>query len=113
MTMVKEIKWNEIPEDEYDEKDSEVVKFVEDGDVFIGIFRGIVEYKNERGEGKFYKFEDPEDEDKEYVIFPTAVLETKFKKVPLDALVKVVYKGMKKSEKSIYSYKDYDVFTSK
>lgn len=108
-----ELNFEKLEDEEYDEKESEVIKFTEAGDEFIGVFRGIVEYKNERGEGKFYKFEDTDGNDVEYIIFPTTVLETKFKRVPLDATVKIRYLGMKKSEKSIYSYKDYEIFIAK
>jgi hypothetical protein len=103
--------WDKLEDEQYEEKQSEVVKFEEKGDEFIGVFRGIVEYSNANGEGKFYKFEDVDDEEKEFIIFPTTVLETKFKRVPLDAMVKIVYLGKKKSEKNPkYSYKDYDIY---
>jgi len=104
--------WNEITIDT-ERKESEVVKFVEEGQEFVGIFRGIVKYPDKTtGEEKFFwKFEDPDDEELEFIIFPSAVLVTKVERIPLDATAKIVYLGKKQSGKNATRfYKDFAVF---
>ena len=78
----------------------------------VGIFRGIVEFTNDNGEGHFYKLEDIDDPDLEYIVFGgLAVLDDRMKKVPLDKPVKIVYKGKKQSSKNKSRFfKDFDVF---
>jgi hypothetical protein len=104
--------WNEITI-EQEEKASSVMKFVEEGDELIGIFRGIVKYADKTtGEEKFFwKFEDPDDDQIEFIVFPSAVLETKMSRVPLDAETKIVYLGKKQSAKNKSRfYKDFAIF---
>ena len=104
--------WNEITI-EQEEKNSSVMKFLEEGDELIGIFRGIVKYSDkETGVEKFFwKFEDPDDDQIEFIVFPSAVLETKMARVPLDAETKIVYLGKKQSaKKKSRFYKDFAIF---
>ncbi len=104
--------WNEITI-EQEEKASSVMKFNEEGDELIGIFRGIVKYADKTtGEEKFFwKFEDPDDDQIEFIVFPSAVLETKMSRVPLDAETKIVYLGKKQSAKNKSRfYKDFAIF---
>jgi hypothetical protein len=104
--------WNEITV-ETEEKTSSVMKFNEEGDELIGIFRGIVKYSDKTtGEEKFFwKFEDPDDDQIEFIVFPSAVLETKMSRVPLDAETKIVYLGKKQSGKNKSRfYKDFAIF---
>lgn len=104
--------WNEITI-ETEQKESSVVKFTEEGQEFIGIFRGIVKYpdKDTGVEKFFWKFEDPDDDQIEFIIFPSAVLETKMSKVPLDTETKIVYLGKKQSAKNKSRfYKDFAIF---
>jgi len=96
---------------EVEYENSEIVKFEEEGQEFVGIYRGYQDWKNENGEGRFYKFEDPDDDEVNYTIYESAVLKTKMPKVPLDALVKIVYLGKKPSKRNkSQSYRDYDIF---
>lgn len=104
--------WNKIEVEEFEEKQSEVVKFDEAGQEVAGIFRGIVEFSNDNGEGHFYKLEDIDDPDLEYIVFGgLVVLDDRMKKVPLDKPVKIVYLGKKESAKNkSRSFKNFDVF---
>ena len=104
--------WNEITI-EQEEKASSVMKFLEEGDELIGIFRGIVKYADKTtGEEKFFwKFEDPDDDQIEFIVFPSAVLETKMSRVPLDSETQIVYLGKKQSAKNKSRfYKDFAIF---
>lgn len=93
-----------------DNNESEVVRFEEKDDEFVGRYIGFVEYEKDGEKNIFYKFQDIDDSDMEFVMFPTSVLKTKMARVPLDALVKIVYLGEVKSNKSRYKYKDFAVF---
>lgn len=94
-------------------KESETIKFEEVGQEFIGEYVGFFE-----GEGNFgpyigYKFVDVDDAELEYTIFGDSVLKSKMKRVALNQIVKIVYKGKKKSEKTGRSYKDYEFYLAK
>jgi len=105
--------WNEITIEQKEMKESEVVKFTEEGQEFVGIFRGIIKYADKTtGEEKFFwKFEDSDDSELEFIIFPSAVLETKMAKVPMDTETKIVYLGKKQSGKNASRfYKDFAIF---
>ena len=93
-----------------DEGESEVIRFEEKGDEFIGKYIGFVEYEREGEKNIFYKFQDINGDDEEFIMFPTSVLKTKMSRVPLDAIVKIIYLGKVKSNKSRYEYKDFQVF---
>jgi hypothetical protein len=92
------------------DNESTVVRFEEKGDEFIGKYIGFVEYEKDGEKNIFYKFNDINGDDEEFIMFPTSVLKTKMARVPLDAIVKIVYVGKVKSNKSRYSYKDFQVF---
>ena len=102
--------WNKIEFNEEERKESEVVRFEEEGDEFIGKYLGFVEYEKDGEKNIFYKFQDIDDDEIEFIMFPTSVLKTKMERVPLDKPVKIVFLGQVKSKKSRYNYKDFDVF---
>lgn len=108
MVEVNGIELKEINMEE--QQESTVVRFEEKGDEFIGKYIGFVEYEKEGEKNIFYKFVDLNDDEEEYILFPTSVLKTKMARVPLDAIVKIVYQGQVKSNKSRYKYKDFQVF---
>ena len=103
------MEWKEV-EVQTENRESEVVRFEEEGDQFIGRYLGFVEYEREGEKNIFYKFVDVDDDEIEFVMFPTSVLKTKMARVPIDAAVKIVYLGKEKSQKSRYIYKNFDVF---
>ena len=90
--------WKKIEPEVVEEKKSDVVRFEEKGDEFIGVYLGFVEYEKDGEKNIFYKFADADDEEMEYVMFPTSVLKTKMERVPLDRPVKIVYLGKVKSK---------------
>lgn len=106
------MEWNKVEMEEYEEKQSEVIKFAEEGDELIGVYKGYVEFENDNGTGKFYKFEDVDDPELEYICFGgLAVLDDRMSKVPIDAPTKIVYKGKKQSSKNKSRFfKDFEVF---
>jgi hypothetical protein len=106
--------WKKIEIEPKEENEAIVVRFEEKGDEFIGKYMGYVEYKDKTtGEDKiFYKFVDLDDEEINYIMFPSSVILNKMKMVPLDAPVKIVYEGLKKSEKSKFKYKDFSFYLS-
>lgn len=107
--------FEEIKVEEVEYKESEVIKFEEAGQEFIGKYLGIVEFTNDNGEGFFYKFEDVDDDQLEYIVFGgTVVLDDRMKRAPLDSIVKIVYKGKKQSSKNKSRFfKDFQVFVAK
>jgi hypothetical protein len=94
-------------------KESEAVKFESVGQEFMGEFIGFFEFEGAYGPGIGYKFVDVDDPELEYVIFGDSVMKTKMKNVPVNAIVKIVYQGKKKSEKTGRMYKDYKFFLAK
>lgn len=113
------MKWEKMADQEEQEyPEAELIKFVEEGDSLTGQFIGIVEFSNDNGEGMFYKFKKLNSADEpiedELITFPSSVLETKMKNVPIDAFVKIVYKGKVQSKKNKSRfYKDFDVFVGR
>ena len=81
-------------------KESEKVTFEEPGREFVGKYIGFFEFEGSYGPGVGHKFVDVDDDELEYVIFQDSVLKSKMTRVPLDAIVKIVYIGKKKSEKT-------------
>ena len=100
-------------EEEGNYKESETIKFEEVGQEFIGEYIGFFEGEGNYGPFIGYKFLDVDDAELEYVIFGDSVLKSKMGKVPLEAVVKIVYKGKKKSEKTGRMYKDYEFFLAR
>jgi len=100
----------EMKEEAVDYKESESIKFEEKGQEFIGEYIGFFEFEGSYGPGIGYKFLDVDDPELEYVIFGDSVLKTKMKNVELNIIVKIVYKGKVKSEKTGRMYKDYRFF---
>lgn len=109
------MEFEEIKVEEVEYKESEVVKFEEAGQEFIGRYLGFIEFTNDNGEGLFYKFVDVDDDDLEYIIFGgLTVLDDRMKKVPIDVVAKIVYKGKKQSSKNkTRFFKDFQVFIAK
>lgn len=112
---VNNMEFEEIKVEEVEYKESEVVKFEEAGQEFIGRYLGFIEFSNDNGDGLFYKFADVDDDDLEYIIFGgLTVLDDRMKKVPLEGIAKIVYKGKKQSSKNKSRYfKDFQVFVAK
>jgi len=104
------MEWKKLEFEAEDRKEAEVVRFENEGDSFVGRYVGFVEYERDGEKNIFYKFVDVDDEEIEFIMFPTSVLKTKMERVPLDAAVKIEYLGKKKSEKSKYSYKDFEFY---
>ena len=52
------MEFEEIKVEEVEYKESEVVKFEEAGQEFIGRYLGFIEFTNDNGDGLFYKFAD-------------------------------------------------------
>ena len=109
------MEFEEIKVEEVEYKESEVIKFEEAGQEFIGRYLGFIEFTNDNGDGLFYKFADVDDDDLEYIIFGgLTVLDDRMKKVPIDAVAKIVYKGKKQSSKNkTRFFKDFQVFVAK
>lgn len=100
----------EMKEEAVDYKESEAIRFEEVGQEFLGEFIGFFEFEGSYGPGIGYKFLDVDDPELEYVIFGDSVLKTKMKNVEVNQIVKIVYQGKKKSEKTGRMYKDYKFF---
>ncbi len=100
----------EMKEEAVEYKESEAIKFEEVGQEFMGEFIGFFEFEGSYGPGIGYKFLDVDDPELEYVIFGDSVLKTKMKNVEVNQIVKIVYRGKKKSEKTGRMYKDYSFF---
>ena len=109
------MEFEEIKVEEVEYKESEVVKFEEAGQEFIGRYLGYIEFSNDNGDGLFYKFADVDDNDLEYIIFGgLTVLDDRMKRVPIDVVAKIVYKGKKQSSKNkTRFFKDFQVFIAK
>jgi len=112
---VKNMEFEKIEVEEVEYKESEVIKFEEAGQEFIGKYLGFIEFENDNGKGLFYKFEDVDDDQLEYIVFGgLTVLDDRMKKVPIDGVAKIVYKGKKQSSKNKSRFfKDFDVFIAK
>lgn len=105
------MEWNKIEIKSEERKEATLVRFETAGDEFIGVLKEIVEY-NKNGEDKmFWKFVDMDDAEIEYMLFPSSVLTTKMANIGLDTPVKIVYLGKKKSSKSSFYFKDFDIYT--
>ena len=102
-----------MKDEDVEYKESERIVFEEPGKEFIGKYVGFFEFEGSYGPGVGHKFVDVDDDELEYVIFQDAVIKTKMSRVPLDAIVKIVYMGKKKSEKTGRMYKDYKFFIAK
>lgn len=100
----------EMKEEAVDYKESERISFEEKGQEFLGEYIGFFEFDGSYGHGIGYKFLDVDDPELEYVIFGDAVIKTKMKNVELNQIVKIVYQGKKKSDKTGRIYKDYKFF---
>ena len=109
------MEFEEIEVEAVEYKESEVVKFEEAGQEFVGKYLGFIEFSNDNGDGMFYKFVDVDDDDLEYIIFGgLTVLDDRMKKVPIDGIVKIVYQGKKQSSRNKSRYfKDFKVFVAK
>lgn len=107
------MEFEEMKNEDVEYKESEKVSFKEPGKEFIGVYIGFFEFNGRYGPGIGYKFLDVDDDKLEYVIFGDSVLKTKMENVPLDAVVKIVFQGKKKSEKTGRMYKDYKFFLAK
>ena len=102
-----------MKDEDVEYKESEKVTFEEPGKEFVGKYIGFFEFEGSYGPGVGHKFVDVDDDELEYVIFQDSVLKSKMARVPLDAIVKIVYLGKKKSEKTGRMYKDYKFFIAK
>jgi hypothetical protein len=100
------MQFEEMKAEDVEYKESERVVFEEKGQEFIGEFIGFFEFEGAYGPGIGYKFVDVDDPELEYTIFGDSVLKTKMKNVPVNAIVKIVYEGKKKSEKTGRMYKE-------
>lgn len=107
------MEFEEMPEEKVEYKEKETVRFEEKGQKFVGKYIGFFEFEGSFGPGIGYNFVDPDDAELEFVMFGDSVLKTKMERVPLDAIVKIVYQGKKKSEKTGRMYKDYKFFLAK
>lgn len=107
------MEFEEMKDEDVEYKESERIVFEEPGKEFIGKYVGFFEFEGSYGPGVGHKFVDVDDDELEYVIFQDAVIKTKMSRVPLDAIVKIVYMGKKKSEKTGRMYKDYKFFIAK
>ena len=107
------MQFEEMKEENIEYKESENVKFEEKGQEFVGEYIGFFEFEGSYGPGVGYKFLDVDDPELEYVIFGDSVLKTKMKNVELNQIVKIVYEGKKKSEKTGRYYKDYKFFLAR
>lgn len=105
------MKWNKVEFETEEKKKATVVKFDTEGQEFMGRLLEIVEYKRDDEEKMFWKFTDLDDDEIEYIIFPSAVLKTKMANIEEGTPVKIVYLGKKKSGKSSFYFKDYDIYT--
>lgn len=103
------MEWKPIEPEEH--VPASLVKFQEAGEEFMGIFKGVIEFSNEHGDGIMYKFLDIES-DEEYIIFGgLKVLDDRMRRVPIDSPVKIVYLGKKQSSKNKSRFfKDFSVF---
>lgn len=112
---VKNMEYEEVKAEEVEYKESEVVKFEEAGQEFIGKYLGFIDFENDNGKGMFYKFADVDDDELEYIVFGgLTVLDDRMKKVPLDAQVKIIYLGKKQSSRNKSRYfKDFKVFVAR
>jgi len=105
------MQWQEIKKNENEESTSEVVRFDKEGTTFEGVYKETVQYSNENRSGNFYRFTGLENENEEYIIFPTVVLETKFKDILPESIIKIEYIGLKQSRMNpLFKYKDYKVY---
>jgi hypothetical protein len=107
---VERMEFVEMKEEAGNYKESETIKFEEKGQEFIGEYIGFFEGEGNYGAYIGYKFCDVDDPELEFTIFGDSVLKTKMSKVELNQIVKIIYKGKVKSEKTGRMYKDYKFF---
>lgn len=105
------MEWNKVEFESTEKKEATIVRFENAGDEFIGMLREVVTYKKNDEEKMFWKFTDIDDVEIEYILFPTSVLTTKMANITIDTPVKIVYLGKKKSGKSSFYFKDFDIYT--
>ena len=83
-------------------------RFVNEGDTLIGTYE---QFKSNVGPNSSMLYFIREDSGKEWVVWGSEILDRRFESIKPKQVVKIVYLGKKKSEKSNREYHDYEVYS--